>query len=260
MASRLRASRILVAVPILFLAGCAGGLPPQPATPQRPSFSSDTGTVARNTFEVEVGLAVDDQDGLDTPVAAKWGATEATELFLGFSPYLRVDGGADDPSGAGDLVAGGRVRFLEEKGGRPSAAIQFAAKLPSADEAEGLGTGEVDAFGAGILTKTIDLTTLVGYYQLGVLGEPAATGVDLEHGLAVAVAHPLAGDLGGFVEVAGVFTPDQDSEAVFTTIGLGYSASASIVLDAAVAIGLSNDAGDFSATIGATANLGSIPR
>ena len=254
---RYSTSNLLLVLAVTCLTGCAS-LPPSPATPQRPSYSSDASTTAHQTVEIEMGLAADETDAIDSPVNVKWGATRATELFLGFSPYASIKPGPERESGFGDVIAGARVRFLDEREGRPAAAVQMTAKLPAADDGAGLGTGETDVFGAGILTKTFDRTTVVWFYQLGVLGNPAQADVDLEHGGAVAFARPIAQNLGGFVEFAGVFTPDQDITNVFTTIGIGYGLRANIILDAAIAVGLSDDAVDWVGNVGLTANLGSL--
>jgi len=228
------------------------------AAPQRPSFSSDTGTTAQGTIEAELGVAVDDQDQVDTPVTVKWGAGESSELFLSWSPYVRLEGERDAVEGAGDVVVGTRYRFTDEGENTPSAAFQLAAKVPTADDQDGLGSGEVDFALAGIVTKVINTATLVGYYEAGVLGVPSSGEVDIAHGIALAMGHPLLGRLNGFLEVAGVFIPDQDQSSVFSTLGAGYEWKTGLVLDSAVTIGLTDDASDLQFTIGTTINLGNL--
>lgn len=235
--------------------GCASN-PPQPVTPQRPSFSSDTSTTSPGTVEVELGVSVDDQESVDSPVNLKWGATESTELFVGWSPYVRAAAGETE-QGVGDVVIGTRVRVNEASGAKPSGAFQMAAKLPVADEDKQWGTGVVDFFGAAIATSVFGGSTVTGFYQLGVLSDPGAT-VDLSHGLSVAWAHPVATHLGGFVEITGVFTPSVDDETVFAIVGLGYSVRSNVALDAAGLVGLSPDAPDYLFTIGATVNVGKL--
>jgi hypothetical protein len=207
---------------------------------------------------VETGALADDDDTIDTPFTIKWGATETSELFFGWSPYLRVATGGTELSGVGDLVVGTRVRVLDEGPGRPAAAFQLAAKLPTADRDDGLGTGLVDFFGAAIVTKTFDLTTVNGFYQLGVIGDPGGGEVVLEHGLAVAVGHPLVQNLGGFTELAVILTPEQNNESVLWTFGLGYAVNQSVVFDSALFLGLTDDTSSFAGTVGVTINLGSV--
>jgi hypothetical protein len=226
------------------------------ATPQRPSFSADTNTTEPGTVEIEMGVAVSDEDAVNSPVAVKWGATERSELFLGWSPVVHLESAAGNETGSGDMVVGTRLRFLEESSSRPSGALQLATKLPTASDEKGLGSGEVDFSGAGILTKNIDRFTLVGYYQFGVLGDPVGPRVNTEHAMAVAVGRPVTTSLGGFAEVSGVMMPDKDSSSLFCTFGLAYSARLGLVFDTAVTLGLTDDVDDWALVLGLTANLG----
>jgi hypothetical protein len=209
-------------------------------------------------LELEAGVLVDDEDMIDTPFTFKWGATETSEIFFGWSPYIRVAARKGDESGVGDVVLGSRVRFVEEASRRPAAAFQLAAKLPSADTDSGLGTGLVDFFGAAIVTKAFDRTTFNGFYQVGVLSDPAGSNVIIEHGMALAVGHPIVQNLGGFTELTVILTPEQNNEAVLWVLGAGYGIHPSIAFDSALFVGLTDDATKFKITVGATVNLGSV--
>jgi hypothetical protein len=243
--------------PVLLLCGCAS-VPPAPVTPERPSYSSDTGTTAFGTLELEAGVLVGDESRVDTPVTVKWGTTESSELFFGWSPYLRVASRAGDESGVGDLVLGTRVRFAEEDQRHPSAAVQLAAKLPTADDGKGLGTGLVDFFAAAIATRSLGRTTFNGFYQLGALSDPAGGNVIVEHGFAVAVGHPIVRDLGGFTELSLILTPEQKTEAVLWIVGAGYPVHPDIAFDSALFVGLTEDASKYAFTVGTTVNLGGV--
>jgi hypothetical protein len=169
---------------VLFLAapwwpGCAT-VTPDPIFPQRASFCSDPSTTTHRSVEVEAGYLVSQGNTMDTPLLAKWGVTETAEVYLGWSPYIRLAERGEDPQGYGDLVLGSRIRFREESRHGPAAAFELFAKLPSAQDAD-LGTGVVEVFVAGSVTKTFDLATLVGYYQLGVLTNPDGSDTLLEH-------------------------------------------------------------------------------
>lgn len=230
--------------------------PPYTATPQRPSYSSDANTTAEGSIEVEAGVSLDDQDAVDLPVNLKWGATASSEVFVSASPYQHIDTGAGEEDGASDLVVGTRIRFVDEGERRPALALQLATKLPTANDEKGFSSGETDFYAAGVLTKAYRGTTVVGFYQFGALGNPGAADVDIEHGVAVALGRSLFRNVSAFIEMAGVLVPDQDVDAYFTTIGLGYAPRSHLVFDLAIATGLSDDASDFVATVGATMNLG----
>lgn len=228
-----------------------------PAVPQRPTLSSYTSTAAEGTFELEEGFTWDPSDLFDTPILLRYGASERTELFLGGSPLRVVDVPRGTEAGVGDLVVGARHRFADETARNPSFAVQGSLKLPTADEDDGLGTGELDVGFAGIATRNLGDLSLTGFYQLDVLGDPAG-GTQVGHQLAAAVGQPLLRRISTFGELAGVLVPESDFESVFTTLGATYAHTPSLVLDAAVAIGLSQDAPDVVFLVGLTRNLGRL--
>ena len=82
-----------------------------PATPQRPTLALDTSTTTRGTLEIEAGVAIDPGDFFDFPVVAKWGLEDTTEVFVGWSPYQRIDLPGTNGDGVGDLSIGVRHRF-----------------------------------------------------------------------------------------------------------------------------------------------------
>lgn len=244
----------------LLMSFSACSVPRSSPTPQRPTFSSDTSTTAHGTAELEAGVGIDPRDSFDSPLSLKFGLSEASEIFVGWSPYQWVERSGVDARGGSETLVGMRQRFLDESEDslRPSAAVQLATKLPTGSEKQGLSTGEVDFFAAGILTRTFTDTTVTGFYQLGFLGEPDDSDYDLEHGLAMAAATPAFENTSLFGELAAVVSPEQDREEVFTTLGMSYSLSDSLVLDAAVVVGLSSDAPDLQVLLGFTQNLGSV--
>lgn len=225
------------------------------ATPQRPTVSSDTNTTAEGSVELETGLAVDPGDSFSTPSALKYGIGPISEVFLGFSPYNRVERPGNDGEGFGDVVIGGRHRFWEDGRGT-SAAVQLATKLPTSDRDEGLGSGEVDFAAAAIATHAIDAVTSVTlYYELGALGDANGAGTDAQHTLAVSGGHALDERLGVFAELAHIASPGG-TDPSFATAGATYALSPGLILDCGVSLGLNDDAADAVLLAGLTMNLG----
>lgn len=248
----------LLGAGLVLLSGCK--LDPhyrQAVTSQRPSFSSDTATAAAGTVEVETGVAVDPGDFTDTPTSVKYGWDERTEVFVGFSPFQHLGAAGQDGEGFGDVTIGTRHRFWESDREPTSAAFQLVAKLPTASEREGLGTGEFDLFAAAIATHTYEFAVVTAYYELGLLGEQFDEGIDVQHGLALAAARALDEQFSVFGEVASTLLPEQP-DATFLTAGGSYAVSDSLVFDAGFQLGLNDDAPDFALLFGVTSNLGTI--
>lgn len=229
-----------------------------PATPQRPTLSSDTSTTPGGLLELEAGVVRDSTVSFDSPLTLKYGATDETELSAGIAPYRRVDLGATDERGPGDVVFALRHRFREATEERASLAVQALVKIPTADDPI-LGTGEVDAAIAAIAAQSFDRFSGVAYYSIGALGDPDGP-ADVIHNAAIALGTPLSDQYGLFGEVAAILVPSTDTENIFTTLGATYSPNPSLVFDAGVVLGLSDEATDWQALIGLTKNFGRITR
>lgn len=229
-----------------------------PATPQRPTLSSDTNTTRVGTLEYEAGVTFDPNDLVVFPTTIKWGAGEQTELFLGWPAFMHLERPGADADGPGSLSIGARHRFLEEVDARPSFAAQMVTKLPTASSDAGLDSGEIDFHAAAIATKSIEGFGVTGFYQLGVLGKPGRAGATLEHDVALAVGHGLDERWGLFGELGAALTPDSHTEDVRLTCGATCAVGPSMILDLAVSIGLTNDAPDFQIMFGVTHNLGDL--
>lgn len=224
-----------------------------PVTRQRPVFAPDTSTTAEQTVEIEGGMKVDPRGGEDYPLVLKWGAAHHTELFLSWSPLVRVERPGDDGIGSGDLAAGVRHRFLDEEGARPAVAVQLSARFPTSSRAEGIGDDTIDAFAGLAATKTVGSLGLGGYYQVGMLGQVDG-GTETEHGVAADLTIALSRRWTAFAEGAGLFQGAQD--AVIATAGLAYAWQPNLVFDVGVAVGLTDDAPSHQFVFGFTYNFG----
>jgi hypothetical protein len=212
-----------------------------PATPMRPTYAHSTFTTAPGTLEVETGVTYDPSDATSVPTTLKYGVNDRIDVFADFAPASAVENGG---VGAGDVYLGYRQRLTEQQLGHLSLAWQALAKLPTADEDKGLGTGEFDALVAGIGTLPMEDWSATGFAELGLLGDPGGSGTDLHLALSAMADRRLSRGGGIFGELAGVFVDDRNYDAVFTTLGAAWSPSPGLVLDAGVVLGLSDDAPD----------------
>ncbi len=228
-----------------------------PATPQRPTFSTDTSTTAAGTLELESGIAFDPGDRLGTPSALKFGLDERSEVFVGFEPWIVLDAPGGDEGGIGDLQLGYRQRFLEGHEGRPALAYLALVKLPTADDDQGLGSGETDLLAALAATWAGSSWSQTAYLQLGLLGDPDG-GSLLQSVGSYTLGHPLADDLSAFGELALLLTPEVDDEQLLATLGLAKAWAPGRVVDVGVVLGASEDAPELQFVIGTTMNLGRV--
>lgn len=226
------------------------------ATPQRPTFSSNTKTTTANTLELEAGTVVDVGDSFSSPMTLKYGLADGEEIFISLSPLNFLERPGQDAEGFGDLTIGTRRRVWKDD--QAAAAFQLATKLPTGDENDGLSTGEMDFFAAAIVDYEVDLaTTITCYYQFGVIGQPGLDDPGIQHSGAIAGSHTLNEDFGLFAEVAGISDPGL-VDPLFATFGVTHPLSETFIVDAGLVVGLNTDAPDAQFIIGLTTNFGSI--
>lgn len=227
-----------------------------PTTSQRPTLSRNTETTAAGTLELEAGTAIDVGDSFMAPMTLKYGIDEDEELFLSVSPINFLDRPGSDGQGFGDLTVGMRRRVWSQK--EVAVGFQFATKLPTGDEDDGISSGEMDFFAAGIVDYDFDLaTTITGFYQFGVIGDPADTDSNLQHLIALAGTHTLNDQFGLFGELSSTSNSSADDPA-FAILGITHPLSAGFVVDAGVQLGLNTEAPDARFLIGLTTNFGSV--
>lgn len=254
--------RLQTALPLALLglaAGCSTVPDTEaPAAPQLAFFSRSSRTTAEETLELEAKARFAPGERLETPVRVKYGIDAETETFVELSPlnYLQVKG-SDDVIGIGDLYLGLRHRFLERESGT-SAGLEVAAKLPTGETEEGLGSGELDTFGALVLTQRVsEETELSAYYRLAVLGPRSGSGLDASHLIAFQGNHWFSEKAGLFAELANTFGADAP-EPAYVDFGLARRMSDETILELALAFGLNDDAEDIVLLLGVTNNFGRL--
>lgn len=239
----------------LSIASCGSLESGEAATPQRPTFSSDTNTTADGTLELEAGGAIDRADTVAAPATLKYGAGKRTEIFVGVPVYQRLEVAGARVDGTGDLFAGVRHRFVESEGGT-SGAFQLATKLPTANSA--FSSGELDFSIAAIVSKTLPGGAgLTGYLQTDFIGNVGEPGTQSQTLAAIAASRPITDRLAGFVEFAQLAI-DEDVSPAVATVGIAHAVAPSLILDASLALGLNDDAPPDALQVGLTMNFGRI--
>ncbi|MFT7480697.1 MAG: hypothetical protein ACI80N_004012 [Gammaproteobacteria bacterium] len=227
-----------------------------PATPQRPTFSTDTRMTAAHTVEVESGLNVDPGDSVTLPVRGKIGLDHSSEAYVEWSPLQWINTPGSDEVGIGDLRFGYRNRFRDATEDKAALAYHLEAKIPTADAERGQGSGETDLFAGIAGEKQVQQLRLNAFYQLGLLGEVDNGTVDVQHALAMVATRSLDRGLEAFGEGTYLWTPEQDDEQLFATLGVTYARTPALIFDASIRFGITPDAPDFIVLVGLTQNYG----
>lgn len=229
------------------------------ATPQRPTFSSNTATTAEGTVELEAGIDYDHHDVASLPVAIKYGLTPTTELFVAGVPRAQAHvSGGRDLRGHGDTTVGARQRFWWDQEFDLSAAWQLAAQLPTGSHTKGFSDDEYSFFAAAILDGHVDEWAWTAFYQLGALGDPTGSGFDTQRGAAFAVSRPLDEAMSVYAELASVDTHARGDNPLFAFTGLTFAENPRVVWDVGGRFGLNHDGGDPALLAGVTVNFGRV--
>jgi hypothetical protein len=228
------------------------------ATPQRPSFTTNAFTTYPGAFETESGVSSSDES-LNTTVKIKYGAGLNLEIFVAFTPYLRlynpdtlgyewIKKGVGE--GIGDTYVGARYRFWTNFYEEKMLAVQLHAKIPTAKKivwipTGGLGTGETDFTGFLIFTNTkekyqFDMNlgvTLAGkYWESGLERQLFGT---ICFTRIITRKFSIMSDLYAYeyFEQEEGFKKKLSSYALF---GVNYAIKPTIILDAAINFGFIN--------------------
>jgi hypothetical protein len=158
-------------------------------------------------------------------------------------------------AGVGDTRVGFQLVTLEGGEGCPSLAFAYSAKLPTADESKGLGTGRFDHKVVGLLSfkaGEADVDFNAAYLLVGREGAPG-----WEHGGqgALSVSRDFKNHFGFEAEVSGQSHDDVQPRGLFALGALRYTASPRLVFDAGARFGLNPEAPRVGLFAGLTVGL-----
>ena len=217
--------------------------------PTRPGVANPAEIPEKGVLQLEFGYdsnfrARDVRAEHSLPVTLRYSAAKRLLLHLDFDA---VRSETDEPSrervtGFGDTRVGFQVVALEEAAGHPALAFAYFAKLPTADEEKGLGTGRFDHKLVGLLSKKfgeMDVDFNVAYLVVG-----REDGPGWEHGgqAAVSVSHDFKNHFGFEAELSGQSLDDVQPRGLFALGALRYTAGPRLAFDAGARFGLNPEA------------------
>jgi hypothetical protein len=155
-----------------------------------------------------------------------------------FVHLMNSDG---DRTGYGDNWLGLRYRFLSQTRHRPSLALFYEAKIPSASALEGLGSGEVDHSISFLASKDIGKVHFDFNLIELLAGRTSAPGVDHNSGFALATWLPLSRRFNVVVEPYGYAPLNPENPAwASTTLGFNCKVRPRLYLDTGLDVGVTH--------------------
>lgn len=195
--------------------------------------------------------AVSDADALSiAPVNLKVGLLNNADLQLLFDPYISEKtvetSRVERRRGVGDLQTRLKINLWGNDGGTTALALMPFVKFPT--NSDGLGNDEVEG---GLIVPLA--VALPGAWGMGLMtefdfNEDVENAGDLRTDFinSVTFAHPIAGDLNGYVEFFSKITEGFKSDWIgMVDAGLTYGLTEDIQLDAGINVGVTRAADDF---------------
>src|SRR3954469_5369165 len=243
--------------------GCSKG--ELQANPNRPTVADPADITQYGVAEVEYGwdrtrVASDTlQTGLNGLL--KFAVLCDLEIRWSSNSLLRISDGSSRETGAGDNWIGPQFRFYKQTTRIPSMAVIYQVKIPTANEAKGLGSGLVDHAFTFLASKDFGKYHF-DYNVSAFLVRPTAGGpFDRSMQMNLASSHPLGR---GFTLTGEVYgnTELNPSQPAFTSTlwAVTYAIKKRFVVDTGVDVGLSRFAPEHHVFVGLTYSIADLYR
>ncbi|HEX8145740.1 MAG TPA: transporter [Pyrinomonadaceae bacterium] len=230
--------------------------------PSRPGVANPAEIPEPGVLQLEFGYdsnfrAREVRDEQTLPVTLRYSAAKRLLLQLDFDAVISETDGRTRvrSTGFGDVRVGFQFVAAEEGEGHPALAFAYFAKLPTADESEGLGTGRFDHKLVGLLSKKVGETDVdfnAAYLLAGEEGGPGR-----EHGgqAAVSVSRDFKNHFGFEAELSGQSLDDVQPRGLYALGALHYTKGRRVVFDAGARFGLNPEAPRFGLFAGMTVGV-----
>lgn len=181
-----------LAVPVSLVAQCSSA--PQGeirANPNRPTVADPADISEYGVLELEYGWNHEwlGEQTRENDFGALLKFAVFCNLEIRWSPDTVVSQGGQ--TGFGDNWIGAQYRFYHQGRTVPAMAVSYAAKIPSANATQGLGTGRVDQQIKFLASKDVGATHFDFNASALVIGRPAGGGHDTAAEIDLAFSHPV---------------------------------------------------------------------
>lgn len=216
-----------------------------------------TGVVGQGELELE-GLAdIDPGERVKSTIKINAGLGPGFEGAIGFAPYYSSGTGADS-HGVGDVTVTAKYQYADGSAGRPYGIVEVEGRLPTSDAGPAGRNGETDFLMATSLGQAFGGYSLIGTYELGLLGERDLDSVVVEHGAVLAASFRINSDVRAFTEASMVYVPRAGVWEWYGGAGGGYHLSDALELQGALQFGLNDTAHDYLVVFGFAYELGPV--
>lgn len=241
--------------------------PPIQVNPNRPTFATPALTTQVGAAELELGLqhslARDAGSLSASPFLLKLGLLKRVELRIGGNGAL-LERQPDAPAvtGFGDLSVGGQWCYLPAGPLGVDQAVQVAWKVPTASASKGLGSGEPDRTLMVLLSRDVGAFHADGNLLATWLGRPAADGrgTAFQPAATLSVSRTLDDRWSATGELYWIGPTSENPRVVSNLWAIGCKLAPSLVLDAALDVGLSHGGQKISFLGGLTVGVGRFRR
>jgi hypothetical protein len=240
-------------------------------TCERPTSTWSAVVVGEGNILVEAGVdfASTNNDQLDgdtfrIPALVRYGLSNSFEIIVTGDLLMNRTGEDDrgediDALGIGDIIVGTKWGLISDKGILPAIGSVALWKLPTADDDDGLGTGEGDLIFITAFGKSFDNLSINANIGLAFISDVSEHNRFLLRKIASVEVRVQFGDFTVFGEVGWLSDIDEmggtDTSA---RVGAAYFFSEIIRVDASVRFGISEDADDFGASAGISILFGGM--
>ena len=236
--------------------------------PSRPTVSNGADTTQCGVLEAEFaferqwpggGAHRDDLSG-----GLRLGLTPHLDFHWASGDFWNIVDEDGERTGFGDTWLGVKYHFLAQTKHRPSLGVFYQAKVPTAAENKGMGSGEFDHAISILVSKDISRFHFDFNVTPLLAGRHGATGIDHNTGMALSFSVPLTRRLGVVGEAYGsTLLNSQTPPFASTMVGFTYQADPRLVFDTGIDVGATACAPRKRVYVGATyalANLYSVLR
>jgi hypothetical protein len=227
------------------------------SVPSRPTVSNATDTTQCGVAELEYGL---ERIGLhsgthqsDVSGGLRLGLTPRLDLHWASADFLSMVSPGAVHSGFGDSWLGLKYRFSRQRKYVPSFGAFYQAKVPSADDRNGMGTGQVDHAISFLASKDFGRVHLDFNVIELLAGRPAGSGDDHQTGSALSCWVTASKKLTLVVEGHGNNELNRATPGFASAlVGATYRVTSRLFLDGGIDSGITSSAPDERAFVGIT--------